>query len=215
MSSKMCYHKAVMKILLMLLGVLPLMAAACSSPPYEFYEYVADSSDDPPVNYMKVCEPGRSGESNAAYDEELAKGCREYYVTPLSVATTFYAVWNPQKPTTTGGDGTWSFTNGVLECTLKDGYFSSASLPVPGRGWRDFWYNVRMKTKKALPRYTLSDKMVSLVAENTEVATHLKMREVVVDPLHHARAAGAGGRPFRARRGEEPGVAGGGGGCPQ
>ena len=27
------------------------------------------------------------------------------------------------------------------------------------------------------PRYTLSDKMISLVAEITEVATHLEMRE--------------------------------------
>lgn len=33
------------------------------------------------------------------------------------------------------------------------------------------------------PRYTLSDRMVSLVAEITEVATHLEMRESVIDPL--------------------------------
>ena len=33
------------------------------------------------------------------------------------------------------------------------------------------------KSKTVNPRYTLSDKMVSLVAEITEVATHLEMRE--------------------------------------
>ena len=33
------------------------------------------------------------------------------------------------------------------------------------------------KSKAVNPRYTLSDKMVSLVAEITEVATHLEMRE--------------------------------------
>ena len=52
------------------------------------------------------------------------------------------------------------------------------------------WYNfnvsekgVKMRkretdrTKANCPRYTLSDKMISLVAEITEVATHLEMRE--------------------------------------
>ena len=33
------------------------------------------------------------------------------------------------------------------------------------------------KSKFVNPLYTLSDKMVSLVAEITEVATHLEMRE--------------------------------------
>ena len=33
------------------------------------------------------------------------------------------------------------------------------------------------------PRYTLSDKMISLVAEITEIATHLEMRESAIDPL--------------------------------
>ena len=32
-------------------------------------------------------------------------------------------------------------------------------------------------TKANCPRYTLSDKMISLVAEITEVAMHLEMRE--------------------------------------
>ena len=39
------------------------------------------------------------------------------------------------------------------------------------------------KTTMKSPRYTLSDKMVSLVAEITEVATHLEMRESAIDPL--------------------------------
>ena len=33
------------------------------------------------------------------------------------------------------------------------------------------------------PRYTLSDKMISLVAEITEIATHLEMRESAIDSL--------------------------------
>jgi rRNA maturation protein Nop10 len=33
------------------------------------------------------------------------------------------------------------------------------------------------RTKANCPRYTLSDRMVSLVAEITEVATRLEMRE--------------------------------------
>ena len=33
------------------------------------------------------------------------------------------------------------------------------------------------RTKANCPQYTLSDKMISLVAEITEVAPHLEMRE--------------------------------------
>ena len=33
------------------------------------------------------------------------------------------------------------------------------------------------KSKSVNPRYTLSDKMISLVTEITEVAPHLEMRE--------------------------------------
>ena len=40
---------------------------AISNPPYEVYPYLADGTDNPPVNYMKVCEPGRMGEENASY----------------------------------------------------------------------------------------------------------------------------------------------------
>ena len=52
------------------------------------------------------------------------------------------------------------------------------------------WYNLNVsekgvkmrkretdRTKVNCPQYTLSDKMISLVAEITEVATHLEMRE--------------------------------------
>ena len=42
-------------------------ACAISNPPYDVYGYLADSTDNPPVNYMKVCDPGRSGETNATY----------------------------------------------------------------------------------------------------------------------------------------------------
>ena len=58
---------------------LPLVAGATSWPPYElFYEYGAEATDDPPVNYMKVCEPGRSGEANAMYVVLGIAGVRTY-----------------------------------------------------------------------------------------------------------------------------------------
>lgn len=38
-----------------------------SNPPYEVYPYLADSTDNPPVNYMKVVDPGRTGEAKAGY----------------------------------------------------------------------------------------------------------------------------------------------------
>ena len=42
-------------------------AAALSDPPYDLYSYLADSTDNPPLNYTKVCEPGRTGEAKASY----------------------------------------------------------------------------------------------------------------------------------------------------
>lgn len=38
-------------------------------PPYDVYGYFAESSDNPPLNYTKVCEPGREGEDKASYVE--------------------------------------------------------------------------------------------------------------------------------------------------
>ena len=58
-------REAVMKLAFLL--ILPSAVFAISNPPYEFYPYVAESTDNPPVNYMKVCEPGRTGESSASY----------------------------------------------------------------------------------------------------------------------------------------------------
>ena len=49
------------------LALLPLAAAAMTYPPYDLYPYLADSTDNPPLNYTKVCEPGRVGEANATY----------------------------------------------------------------------------------------------------------------------------------------------------
>lgn len=43
------------------------VAHAINMPPYEVYPYLADTADKPPVNYMKVVEPGRTGEANASY----------------------------------------------------------------------------------------------------------------------------------------------------
>ena len=39
------------------------------------------------------------------------------------------------------------------------------------------------RQQRSIPKYTLSDRMVSLVAEITEIATHLEMRESTIDPL--------------------------------
>lgn len=50
-----------------LCSAVALTAFAYTYPPYELYPYLAESTDTPPVNYMKVCEPGVTGESNATY----------------------------------------------------------------------------------------------------------------------------------------------------
>ena len=47
--------------------LLVLWGRAYEMPPYEVYPYLADGTDNPPLNYMKVVEPGRSGESSASY----------------------------------------------------------------------------------------------------------------------------------------------------
>ena len=47
--------------------VVATVASAITDPPYEVFPYVAESTDNPPLNYMKVCEPGVSGEANASY----------------------------------------------------------------------------------------------------------------------------------------------------
>ena len=47
--------------------LLALRARAYEMPPYEVYPYLGDDTDNPKVNYMKVVEPGRSGEANASY----------------------------------------------------------------------------------------------------------------------------------------------------
>ena len=44
--------------------MLPVAVMAMSYPPYDIYPYLADSTDNPPLNYTKVCEPGRTGEAN-------------------------------------------------------------------------------------------------------------------------------------------------------
>lgn len=54
-------------IALMAVSLAVLGAYAISYPPYEYYGYEADDTDNPPVNYMKVVEPGRSGEAKATY----------------------------------------------------------------------------------------------------------------------------------------------------
>ena len=55
------------KIVKIAVTLLPVVVAAMSDPPYEIFPYVADSTDNPPLNYTKVCEPGRTDEANASY----------------------------------------------------------------------------------------------------------------------------------------------------
>ena len=46
------------KLFAMVAGwIVPLAVLAMANPPYEVYPYLADAGDDPPLNYMKVCEP--------------------------------------------------------------------------------------------------------------------------------------------------------------
>ena len=60
------------KIVKILVALMPATAAAMNYPPYEVYPYFADSTDNPPVNYTKVCEPGRANEADASY---VVLGC--------------------------------------------------------------------------------------------------------------------------------------------
>lgn len=58
----------IVRLIAVVAGVLAAaVAMATALPPYEYYGYLADATDDPPVNYMKVVEPGRTGEANASY----------------------------------------------------------------------------------------------------------------------------------------------------
>ena len=34
----------------------PMAASATPNPPYDLYPYLADGTDNPPLNYTKVCE---------------------------------------------------------------------------------------------------------------------------------------------------------------
>ncbi len=43
------------------------IVCAANYPPYSFYAYGPDETDDPPLYYTKVCEPGRSAEKDATY----------------------------------------------------------------------------------------------------------------------------------------------------
>ncbi len=55
------------KIVAFCVCLFSLWVCAYEMPPYEVYPYLADGTDNPPLNYMKVVEPGRSGEANASY----------------------------------------------------------------------------------------------------------------------------------------------------
>ncbi len=47
--------------------VLAAEALAITNPPYNEFPYFAESTDNPPLNYTKVCEPGVVDESGASY----------------------------------------------------------------------------------------------------------------------------------------------------
>ena len=60
-------EKSELKILAAVCSMASAAAMAINDPPYEVFLYLADTTDNPPLNYMKVCDPGRSEESNATY----------------------------------------------------------------------------------------------------------------------------------------------------
>lgn len=62
-----CMEKGELNILAAVCCMASAAAMAIADPPYEVFAYLADSTDNPPLNYMKVCDPGRPGESNATY----------------------------------------------------------------------------------------------------------------------------------------------------
>lgn len=54
-------------VVLTAVGLLIGSVGAMSFPPYEVFPYIGEDGDSPKVNYMKVCEPGVSGEANASF----------------------------------------------------------------------------------------------------------------------------------------------------
>ena len=67
MSGSLDMHTGKLPLVGIVAVIMPMTAAAMENPPYDLYGYLADSTDNPPLNYMKVCEPGRTGEVNASY----------------------------------------------------------------------------------------------------------------------------------------------------
>ena len=116
-------------------------------------------------------------------EEELAKGCQDYYETALTVATTFYAIWNP-KALSTDGNGVWSFTNDVLECVITNGsYASSCYQTVSGRGWLSFEARV-VNAKDETQEFEFSTPTFSYSSSNDDYfGVGMVVRYVSKDPL--------------------------------
>lgn len=57
-------HTVVRGVAAILVAVASTMTAAIMDPPYNITPFAADSTDNPPLNYTIVCEPG---ETNASY----------------------------------------------------------------------------------------------------------------------------------------------------
>lgn len=60
-------RKLFLILILILMSVAMGKVFGISNPPYDVYGYLSDATDNPPVNYMKVVDPGRTGEENASY----------------------------------------------------------------------------------------------------------------------------------------------------
>ena len=84
---------------------------------------------------------GWSSIANPKDDAELDQGFAGYYATPVTKATTFYAIWEPVAPYCYDKYGSWWREGDILCGQLTNYNYSSStrcSYEVPGRGWISF-----------------------------------------------------------------------------
>lgn len=125
-------------------------------PPYDLYPYQADNTDNPPLNYTKVCEPGRSGEANAS--------CVVLVTEIAGGSTAVPDTWPSRFPSYTakfGGDFTASLTKptGKKDATVT----MSGGTPVVS------WTPVLSAAEAAKRTYTILGRQSLLSGDWTVV----------------------------------------------
>lgn len=74
-------------------------------------------------------------------EAELDAGFAAYYATPVTKATTFYAIWEQYEPFH-DDNGIWNLVENGFDVVGTNGYTTSGGYDVPGRGWVSFKWRV-------------------------------------------------------------------------